>query len=320
MKKILTIISVICVTFLSCKKDAKQGSTHDEHLYKVSFSTSGFTQQYSPFQLNSLHTTSADVIESPDTTATVRKLYYSVYDSNGILVHSIDQRAGQAGFGTINDNLVAGQYTVVFIGATDDTSATFNVNYVKSVFGRRNALRSAWLYYQTNGGVVTNVKESFYREVSLTVSGSNVNQSIKLNRIVGELQVNIEDAIASNAARITLGLDTSSYYFSIANSNPVLFLNHVTLTYPIPDSLKGTTGYNISYYMMNTIKPFRVTLSCYDNSNNVIAQKIISNVRCIDNRVTILTGNLFGGSGTTGAGIGVAADTTWSTNVINQSF
>jgi len=333
MKNIFTGLILFCIVLTSCKKDNKSGgTTNNKTLYKVTFGISGFSKQNIGFQTNSIKSKKTDALTTdsyPDTVM-VPEIYYRVYDSAGNFIHEIDQKSTDTGFGTINDQLGPGTYTAVFIGAENQPESVEGDKSL-SIVSPGNKLSTDYMYYfvqlGASGDYSNLFSETFFKKISFTVTTGAVGQNISMNRIVGQLIVNIQDAIPANATSIVLKINATSNTFDLGTALPEKPTTVISPTYTTLTStnanlytpiVAGATNYKMYNYILNTIAPFTVTITC-NGDQGIIAQKVISNVSCTANHQTILTGNLFGGAGT-GSTVKVGVDTTWGATTLNYSF
>lgn len=315
MKKNITWCLLLCLFVFACKKDHSKNTGSDSKTYKVNFNISGFTQQIlnSEKKLN----VNANSQSSSSLAGNVEVILYDVFDSANKLVHTITQTPDNTNFGTISDNLPAGNYTIVVVAGKDGLTQAdmppltnippYSIYYIDSL------TVSSFGNYQW--------KDTFYKKTTLTVTGSDVNQSITLDRIVSQLEVNIQDVIPANAKTITYTYYSEYFYFSLLGSVPVLgnwkgSNNEVERSFTLPDSVIGKTNLKFSYIVCNTVVPLtNVTINCYDASSKIIGQAMINNVTMQVNKKTILSGKLFGSQNS----FNVSIDPVWdpSKNIIH---
>lgn len=301
------------VIMASCKKEhAKSPTSHS-----VSFNLTGFSQQLAPFTL------AKSSIEAPINNNKFNKtlasnplssaftdLYYIVYDANGNYLHMLHQTSTNTNFGVITDNLQTGTYTAVFIGSSSTLPATGFTNV---------SLQDAYIA-STNYG--TSVGDIFYKKVGLNVSQNDSNQSIGLDRIVGQIQVNIEDAIPSPVSSLKIFLNNYSAY-SISQATPLTTSTGTSNTVSLTQADIGTTNYNklsiIALGNLNNINSVTLASYTYIGVNgltpDVYTHRTIYNIPCQANKITLLTGTLFGGTSSSNNstnGFKAAIDTSWN--------
>jgi len=285
MKKALLYSLMVFFLLFSCSKSNNVTLTHlppSSKKYAVTLNVSGFTiiknaGSVTKKQVDGLKTNALTDTSSNDT---LNVLYYAVYDSTGILVNKITQKNTDANFGAIIDNLPAGTYSVALVAGKTGLS-----------YGTGTSINAANFYYSDN--YVWH--DTFFKTFSLTVSGGNVDQNVTLERFVGQLEVNINDAIPSNVATIVVNeAGEWDEYRLIGPQGP----NGISITTTIPTSAIGTTNFQIYSIVANTATAMNVVISCYDASNNLIGSTTVPGVTFIANTRTILSGDLFGGNTT----------------------
>lgn len=331
MKKSYIIIFIFCIAFAACKKDSKPAPVDANTLHKVTFKVSSFSQQHLAFQPNSttrpksLNSLSTTYPSSSDTIRTYPALVYQVYDSTGKLVHQISQDTTTANFGTINDQLTAGTYTIIMVGGINvDTRSAGSEKLMPVNYGTtstQHLVDAEVLYLMYNpyaGNSAPFFDETFYKKFTLTVTSGSIAQNISLPHIVGQLIVNIQDAIPANAQNIQLTIGSISYVYNLGTGLPDVKGDSGTMAYLV---VPGVTNFKMYNYILNTTAPFSVTISAYSDGNVLIASKTIQNVSCAANQQVTLTGNLFGGTGNNISGdISATADTTWNSTTLNYHF
>lgn len=278
MKKKLLYGIILSVLLFSCKKDHNSGTA--KKTYSVKFNVSDFIQTIgnapSKKEVNKIKTNATTIPISNYLT----QLYYYVFDSNGEIIHSLTQDSSTTNFGNIADNLPEGTYTIVI--AAGKSGLSFQTNPP--------------LLSQTKLSYPGPWKDTFLKKFQITVSDGGVNQVVKLDRIVGQLEVNILDALPATAKSISIKISPESSGYSVGTSTPYTSGVDVTTTTDIPASAAGTTNYKTYCIVANTITPFTVSITCYDASKKVLGSAEVTNVTCQPNTKTILSGNLAGGN------------------------
>jgi hypothetical protein len=284
--KVVALISVICLSIISCKKDNVKESQHDLKPYTVRFNVNGFSQNSGVYKSSALkvNSVSADSLKTA-----INVLYYLVYKNNN-RYRSIVQHASDPNFGTITDSFDAGEgsepnnYKVVIIAGKTNLTHLYTVNNPTPDFDE---------FKYVSNGLTTFFDDTFYKSISFTTPDSVYN--FTLDRSVAQLQVKLKDAVPINAKQISL---TFKDYQSIYASNGLpKFDTDVQRTVTM-NVTPGTIGTVLSTILLNTLNPFSVEIKCSDAANNVIAVKTVSGVTCRANETTVLTGNLFGSGGT----------------------
>ena len=157
MKRTIYITTILSVFLFSCKKEHTK--TTDNTLHKVTFTVNGFTKGTAPFNISGSRHPVTDALTA-DTLNGINYLVYSVYDATGVYVHSILQSSDQSNFGSITDNLVAGNYTVSiaeYPGHLDDAN-----NYsLFALAGYNTSFSSANIYYNNSTGFIDTFLKTF---------------------------------------------------------------------------------------------------------------------------------------------------------------
>lgn len=273
MKKIISILITASVLLSACKKEHHiKMDTSD--IQKVTFQV-GFSQTDGSFETN-LKLAAADT----SVTNNINMLYYMVFDSNGRLIHNVSQKITDANFGTFTDNLHAGSYTVAVAGLKgplDYTAGDLNTQVLH-----------------------TDLIELFFKKVTFTVSGSGLTQAINLQRVNSKLQVVIKDKIPANVTLIKIQA-VRLYTDFLIGTETVGHLYTKTFSFPIPPEAIGTSNYTLSSATFLSNGTLALDITAVDAGGTIISEKIL-NVTTAKNKVTLLTGNLFGGNGGSGGG------------------
>ncbi len=293
MKKVLPALALVLALFSSCTKSTQLDP--EPKKYDVTFSVADFAQSASTLSTDHPKTTLAigDTLKNY-----ADNLYYRIYNSAGVMVNSIDQASTLATFGTISDKLPAGTYNVFFAAA----KGTLYPSSAQSIFN--NAV------YSTGS---TAWSETFVKVLPITIATTAVTQAVKLDRVVGGLQVTLQDAIPSNAAKISLVYQLESTFLYMNNTNTIYPSNSITKDFPLTTTDIGQKNKTFLMYIGNTVSTSSVIIRAYDSNNGLIVEKTIPNVRCYKNQKTSLTGSLFPSTPNTSLGFTVTVNPTWDT-------
>ena len=270
----------------SCKKDQKKGSVPPAETHKVNFNVSDFTETLVDHSTNKTHTDGLKTNATQPLSSFIDEIYYFVFDKNGKFVHYFEQLSSASNFGSVSDELPAGTYTVVFAAGK---SGLLIANDYSSQFTQTNIVNFRLAGYGSLPWL-----DTFFDKFQITVTKSDITQSITLDRIVSQLTVNVLDAIPANAYRIQVtAISYKNYYFSkgLVSGESAEF----NQTFIIPAAAKGTTNYKVSLMTLNTETPSIVIIKCFDSSGAIMASASVNNVVVHANTQTILTGNLFNG-------------------------
>jgi hypothetical protein len=187
MKNAILYSILASMFFFSCKKD--HGSKPSNKTYSVKLNVAGFIQEISKsingIRVNSLGTTSIPA------TNYLTELHYIAFNSSGRKISYLAQDSSSTNFGHISDNLPAGTYTIVVAAGKSGFRAV-----VPSV----DALTTSYFTYDiTTAPYRVPWKDSFLKKFQITVPQSDSSLTVNLNRIVGQLEINIDDAIPATA-------------------------------------------------------------------------------------------------------------------------
>ncbi|MBS1526353.1 MAG: FimB/Mfa2 family fimbrial subunit [Bacteroidetes bacterium] len=332
MKKILFEIILACFLLTACKKQHnKDDNPIVTSLQKVTFNV-GFSSRLTNFATNGLSINST----KPDTSLTnyIDVLYYCVFDSLGKGLHEFVQQKTDSTFGRYTDNLHPGKYTIVIVGG--------QAGIIVSPVSVGTDINSVWIthYSQPSPKLYFNV-DAFYKKVPITVSATSSAQNVNLDRIVSKMVVNINDPIPagakylalviSNAANKfnvgtgTVGLDSDGpppaqmqeYTLTTANAGTqnfqlsTLFLYNGASSVEVFCSTSKPTNFKGGNPFSNLLYRDNPASSNYDAYSGVVyGDKTIPNVTGAANKITLLSGDLFGGTGD--GGVKVSADTNWN--------
>jgi hypothetical protein len=320
MKKIFGIIAV-CILLFSCKKDHSKDVVPGNSVHKIGFNIT-FSSQTAPFRTNLRVKTNALVTNS--LADSVKVIYYAVYDSVGNIVHTIKQLSTDAVFGSYTDNLHAGKYTIIV--AAGQTGFTIGNPTPGGTVGK---LSTDVLYYTSSNFFS---KDSFYKELALTVTNTDSNNNVTLDRITSELTVNVTDQIPLGTKYLTL-IITSGAAGSFKVGTGIASLAGPGFIARYVDTLKasdiGTKNYQASFIFLPLSSTITVQLTAENQPDggpapivvNLVGQKVISGITCAPNTQTVISGELFGGNGLTGSGgFTSTLDTAWSSTTIVKTF
>lgn len=308
MKNITFLFILFAIITTSCKKNEINQKNTEGELHNIKFSTSGFTQQNTTLATNSL---AENAVLDGDIGTKQRALLYAVYNDQGTLVRNISQIETDANFGTITDKLPVGTYSVFFIGGYNFFPTVGHSEAILKLF-TPTTLSTAYAAFSSE-----DMRELFAKQITLSVTTEDVNQTVTLDRVGGLLDVNILDAIPSNVTSIRVIAKNYAWKFKLSNFSPVNLFDNYSQKYTTT-TLVGTSDNHFVIAQLNTFTTATVTITAF-NDQTKIAEKVISNVWVKPNKKTILTGNLFGGTLGTG-GLDVGGDPTWNPTPIVKTF
>ncbi|KAA2238875.1 FimB/Mfa2 family fimbrial subunit [Chitinophaga agrisoli] len=306
MRKLSLAVCALSVSLFACKKDVAPGTPAapgDDKKVALTIRTNDFLQQVEA--IPGANNKTAGTAGTAGDTALATKvsfINYLLFDGAGNLLHMRSQQADwDQDFGTITDSAAPGNYTIVMTASQKPVDE-----------GAVSQLSTFIFYVQLAGmGFIDATPDIFYKKENITITNSSdpVDVNLAMDRLVGNLQVNILDmpqpADGDTTASIQISSETPQFMASsgIANWG----------TSGIVKANVKRVGLNaFSAYVLNTVSAFDVTIHYVDHTGQP-QTKVISNVQCYKNRRTILSGYLFGGA-PANSGIKVTLLDSWSDN------
>jgi hypothetical protein len=298
MKKHISILLLFAL-FASCKKDKQQQSQLTDKGYPVSFSITGFSSVIVPINNNS----KIKVNDATTDTLPFKYIYYKIYkNATSASFHSIAQGVLAPNLGHFNDTVPPGQYIVTITGANLPLSFTTPTDTA----------------FHIGSNVNVPNRDLFFKKYTLNVTGSIPQQNIVLDRIVAQVEVNIEDAIPASVASISISYKDLYFFSTVRNAAPFKSagssldgLSGVydlgTVTQNITAADVGTTNYKIRGFIDDTVNPVTITIKAGG------VTRVIPNIKFTKNTKTILTGKLFTGAASSFA---VSYNPVYSTDTI----
>ena len=205
--------------------------------------------------------------------------------------------------GIINDELPEGEYIFLFIG-----SGSTDFTFAQTVY--TNSTIDAWMFgYEYN-----NTFDTFSCRLDCEVKKGEVNSNqVVLQRIVGKVEIILDDIIPKNVSRIIIQKKKYHYIHYNAVSDFYYWENlderRDDEAYDISATDKTAAGYTISFLEFENIDenneriPLSITLTAlrehtpdevgFVDPYSTVATKTIENVTIEKNRTTIYRGKLF---------------------------
>jgi hypothetical protein len=319
MKKALLYVLLMPIAFFSCKKDHSTKPNNvvnnSGKYYKVNINLAGFTQTILN-SVNSKKTNAITPLDPSDTsnTDTLSLLYYYVYvGNNASYLHSKVLHANHGVFAEITDSLKVSNYDIIIVAGKNgltyhDTLSSRSSYYNYNLADNNLNAPTSWPFSTWH--------DTFATEFTIVLTGGDTTVNVTLPRVVGNLEVNITDAIPANTDHISMNIanvvqSALGGPLHASGGPPFYFLKASTLVYqqPVPAVSKGTTNYTFDNILCaaGTTEPMTVEIMAYDSSNNLIGDAVVNNVTLTANEKTILTGNLFGGGQGNSLPVGINA-------------
>lgn len=293
MKNSLLYIVILAVCALSCKKNysKEDEAIQRDKMYKIDISTSGITEIITNSLVNTPNANGSVVNSTSEINGYLKKLYYTVFDSNGKRIHFIQQDSTSSGFGSITDSLAAGTYNIQIAAGKNQLNYLTNYNSVVTPGTTANGVL-AQLSYGEPSNLLPVWGDTFLGKLQLTVK-DNLNQNIVLNRIVGKLQVALLDTIPARANKLVVLIYQEATVYDIPKEIPMnMRLYRGTII--IPAASKNKPNFIAEYMVGNTVIPTKVGIEIYDATEKLIASTLVNDVSFQKNKTTILSGKIFG--------------------------
>jgi len=271
------LLFCLSALFLGCKKQHTEFAPAELKPQAVTFSVSHLLQTVEPFG-KAGNTIS---VEKDSIKKYAKYLYCRIFPQNSRYNYiTLVQTPDSAGFGTFRTKLTPGTYSVCFVASNQKLDLDQSVRRV-SEFRIGRAELSYWedLF-------------SLYN-YQLVVGDQTVHADIKLSRTVGAIELNLEDTIPQDAAKIILTVsgDASAYYFFHRVFETATSVKEFELT----ESDKGKAGRKFLMHVLNFdgYEPINVNVKGYDTKNNLLAERSVDIQRIYMNKKTLISGALF---------------------------
>ena len=212
---------------------------------------------------------------------------------DGALVQQIHQAGTDADFGAPTMRLRTGEHQLCFVasrgaGAALDTEAHTIV----------------W----------TKPSDTFHKSITVDVKPSSAaQQEVTLERVATRLRLTLTDEVPADAASITISPSRWHTGLDYLTGEPTAAIADYTGTVALPESVRGTTGLQLSIFGMSSAAQWTtdVALTSTDTNGALIGQGIIKSAPMRRNIITNCTGPLFS-SVTVG---GIVLNTEWLPDV-----
>lgn len=213
---------------------------------------------------------------------------------DGVLKQQAHQTAGQSGitFGSVPMSLTYGHHDIKLIASKGDNPTL-------------TASALTW----------TKVKDTFVLDYPVdVVASSNGNRAPELKRAIGGVKVVATDAVKNGTQKVSVTMKRS-----LSLALPMLAASEATASaneFTITSSQWDKTGLALTTYTLcddEMTTDVLVTVTGADNA--IISQFTVSGISVKKNRITTLTGEVFG----RGSGFSVAIDDSWDEG-LNVNF
>ncbi len=283
MKTLLCTLAICVALTSACKKS--QHATPESPKTQTTFTVADFSQTVVP-----MGKSGSSISDIGDTLKNYADyLIYRVYNSSGTLVSSKDQTSSSPTFGTITDRLEPGNYTVLFVASKDVIGYQYNSLASALIFGHDPGFD--WVNDVRVQRISRAWEDTFLKKISITVGTDPFIETVRLDRIVGALELNLEAGVPAEVAKITISVeyDQNTYQVNTGVRSSTLIK---TKEFTVTDSDRGQPNKKFLMHVFNVTRPQLITIKGFNTQNELVTQKVINNVTFFQNKKTILTGNL----------------------------
>jgi len=260
MKNISALI-VIALFLFSCRKEEHE--TPDKKMVPVTFVAEAFQQ--------SVKDITPGVSDAELAAEHLEYLYCFIFNGNGTLVNAITQvKSNDPQFGTFRDTLQYGDsYKALFFGSKKE------------------------LDFNLEGYAESHLKFSeddiFFNRSDFNLGSYNpIRQSFALDRIIGKLNLVIQDRVPQNVSYLKIKRNSASQFYFNGN---IPVNGDSELKVPV-EKYRGTTIPPVSLTTIEKDENVSLTIEAYDNADNVVSARYVT-VQPIPNKMITLTGLLF---------------------------
>ncbi|KAA2242669.1 FimB/Mfa2 family fimbrial subunit [Chitinophaga agrisoli] len=305
MRKLFLAVCALSLSLFACKKDTAPVNPETPGTGKkvaLHIRAKDFLQQVEPIPASNNRTAGATgALRDSVLTSKVSFLSYLLYDASNHVYSMKFQQADDENFGTITDSAAPGNYTMVILASQTPLSVS-NVEPLNNCF-----FSLEW----ASRGQIEYTPDIFFTKSNVAVTdGSDAMElNMTLDRVVGNLQVNILDMPQPGSGDTTMSIEIAPEavnLFAVSGEpafDPVDFVSA---------KVKRIGLNTFSAYVLNTVSSFAVSINYVDPATGQHKTKVINNVSCYKNRRTILSGYLYGGSAPENNGIKVILLDSWS--------
>jgi hypothetical protein len=193
-------------------------------------------------------------------------------------IHQDDNTAED--FGKPVMNLAYGSHHVYFIASRGQSATLDTENHVIK-FGK--------------------ILDTFYKDYEVSVvATSNGNRAVTLDRVVTRLRLTFTDVVDANAATINFAPTTWYYGWDYVTGTPADAKTDQVVSITIPDSEKGKAGLQANLFGFSGADVWTtdVAINSKKGDQTIIGQATLLDVPFKANRISEMSGPLFGTEGT----------------------
>jgi hypothetical protein len=310
----------LCLLFFACTKNDKPiekpttPPISDQKKVAVTFSATGFTQETTDLP-NSKLARAADSMGNY-----VRYFWYLAYDNRNQEVSRQFQKSSVgSNFGTIKDSLQpGGPYTIVMFASPfnlafngPDTLGGWNSSRIPA----KLHLDSAFLSFRVVDWYAT--KEAFYKKFTININNDTIVSTATLNRIVGKVEVNIQDAIATQNIDVVVDKESGYYRFNTNQCDSPFVEKFGSGKYIT--SFTRVSATKFERFFLNNKTDMILIITAYDGNHGIIVQrKVRFNNQW--NKKVVVSGRLFGPAIDPNFGFKVSLNADWDADSTQLGF
>ncbi|MBE9586833.1 hypothetical protein IM792_20460 [Mucilaginibacter sp. JRF] len=316
MKKQLFMAICLTMTFFACKKenanprtDTNNVNNSNGKVYAVGFNLTGFTAE-----TKGLSTNGTGKMRTAALSDVIKYFSYYVYkgDADSLkFVKKIDQASTDSDFGTIQDSLANGHYTIFFVGSKSPDYYVSN-SYVDVVEGT---------YHPALSFTDNKFGDTFAKKLEIDVTGPQT-ESVVLKRIVGMITFKLKDVIPNNMSKAVFTVLNAVPAYDLVAEGPAyngadsVGWDERVQTINVKQSDKGQTNVEFSIFVWPHSGYQNPQLEAFDANNVLLGSKRIEDPQDMysildvqSNKQYIYTGYLFS---TQTSGFTASVDSTWN--------
>ena len=281
----LTGVFVLLVFFSCRKENAQEDIKPNKATSEVNFTVTGFTHEIKDF--SSTKQSSNTVSAEPLLKEQINQLAFIIYNENGDEVSREIQFSDNEDFGRYKKSLAWGQYTVVIVGS----KKSFGINWWLDPFTTPPVLAPlsrAKMMYESRSFSPNereySTDDTFFKKLAVVVEPDvTLNPEIELERIVGKLELNVEDS------DYLVKFYNEALDFDFATEKPS---NYHLIDYSYGDgNVTGSAGKTLSLYILRTDRPVVIGIETGGGENRGGITKSVT-VPIFRNKTTVVSGRL----------------------------
>jgi len=228
------------------------------------------------------------------------RLSVAVFKNDGTKVKSINQKLGDAGYGSVSMTLAEGTYKVVAI-AHNSSEGNATITSIEKVTFASNKMSDTFSYCGT-----------------LDVGEDDIDEDITLKRVVAMIRLTLNENIPNNVQRLKFYYTGGSSTLNPSTGYGCVNSKQTEYRYTHDDNDMSISVYEIYTAPHEQNDVLKIVITALDADGSTINEWTMDNVPVTRNKITTWTGTLFnGGSGggtgdSSSGGISISLDEEWS--------